>query len=167
MKNFSRRGYRISDSSTENKLVYSFFLIFMLCGLATLAAFQFKIIGMSLEAIRQHYLGNETAMQFPKSFLSLLTTSHSHAFMMGIIYLTLAHIVLATGLKAITKRYLVSLGFIFILMDLILPWLIRYGNQQWAFAFPVAWIGQWAVYLCYIFIPLYEMWLKAPEPEED
>jgi hypothetical protein len=165
MKNFARRGYRIVDANREMKLVYSFFLVFVLIGFATIVGYQFKVIGWSLDAIYQYYLGNEVALQFPKSFLQLLEVAHSHAFMMGLIYLTLAHIVIATRLQSGTKMLLIIGGFLATVCDLTAPWLIRYGSESFVYLMILAWLFEWIFYLSYIAIPLYDMWIKAPEPD--
>lgn len=163
MKNFSRRQYRIAEAPTATKLVYSFFLIFALVGWVTIAAFQCEVIGWGLETIRNHYLGNEAQMSFPKSFLQLLETTHAHAFIMGLLYLTLAHIVLGTRLAERMKLFLIILGFVATGLDLALPWLIRYAGAPWAALLPVAWVGEWIAYGSYILIPAYDMWLKKAE----
>lgn len=166
MKNFTRRGYRIVDANLETKLVYSFFLVFVLCGFATIGGYQFEIIGWGFEAVRQYYLGHEASLSFPKSFLQLLETAHSHAFMMGLIYITLAHIVLATRIPRGMKLVLITGGFLVTGLDLMMPWVIRYGFAGLAPLLPAAWVGEWIFYLSYVVIPLYDMWLKAPDPDE-
>ncbi len=165
MKSFSRRGYQISDANSNTKLIYTFFLIFTLLGFLTIAVYQLEIIGWGLESIRDHYLGNAVALQFPKSFLQLLEVSHAHAFIMGVVYLTLAHILIATRLSERTKYTLIVGGFIATLLDLILPWAIRYGFGSGAYVLMLAWIGEWVFYLSYIVIPIYDMWIKAPHSE--
>jgi len=166
MKSFSRRGYRISDASTDVKLIYSFFLIFALIGFATIAGFQCDIIGWSIEAIRGHYLGSESGLEFPRSFLQILETTHFHAFTMGILYLTMAHIVIATRISKTTKILLIVGAFVATVLDLLAPWGIRYISTHFIPLLLVGWAGEWLFYLSFILIPLYDMWIKPPDPEE-
>lgn len=167
MKNFTRRGYRIVDATWETKLLYSFFLVFTLIGLVTIAAYQCAIIGWNPAAIQGHYVGNEATMSFPKSFLQLLEITHAHAFIMGLVYLTLAHIVVATRLSDGMKRVLIIGGFIATTLDLLLPWGIRYGSVALAPLMPLAWVLEWVFYLSYILIPLYDMWIKPTDLEKE
>lgn len=165
MKSFTRSGFRIANSPQETKLVYTFFLIIILLGFATIAIYQCHVIGWGLDAIVQHYRGNERDMTFPKSFLQLLELSHAHAFIMGILYLTMAHILIATRISTHLIMFLIVVGFIVTLADLVSPWLIRYGGSEYAMVLLAAWIGEWIVYLSYIFIPMVDMWL-IPADEE-
>ncbi len=160
MKNYTRRGYRIANANKDVKLIYTFFLLFVAIGFITVAAFQLHIIGWSWQAIQQHYLGSQTELTFPRSFLQLLETTHFHAFMMGIIYLTLAHILIATKIKQRMKYILLVGGFVATLLDLLAPWGIRYISPLFIPLLIVGWIGEWLFYLSYIIIPLRDMWGK-------
>lgn len=158
MKNFSRRGFLIANSTFEMKLVYTFFLCLTFVGFITIVTQQFFVIGWGVEAIRQHYLGGAVELSFPKSFLELLGTSHAHAFMMGLIYLTLAHIIVATRIAIKTQQFFIIVGFVVTALDILLPWGVRYLSPLFAVLFIPTWIGEWIVYLGFIVIPLYDMW---------
>ena len=166
MKSFSRSGYRIVNASFETKLIYSFFLLFTVAGFVTIGLYQCRIIGWGVEAVVAYYQGNEAAMMFPKAFLQLLEVSHAHAFIMGIIYLTLAHILVATRLGRAWKLFLVIGGFVVTFLDLIGPWLLRYGDASWAIGLIATWLGLWVIYAAYVVIPLVDMWLIPPPPED-
>ena len=166
MKSFSRSGYKIVNASLETKLIYSFFLIFTVVGFVTIGVYQCRIIGWGLDAITAYYRGDEAAMMFPKAFLQLLEVSHAHAFIMGVIYLTLAHILIATRLGQSWKLLLVTGGFLVTLLDLISPWLIRYVDPTWAAVLLLSWLGMWVIYAAYVVIPLVDMWLIPPSTEE-
>lgn len=166
MKNFTRRGFLIANSSLETKLVYTFFLILIACGLATIAVYQFHIIGWGLEKIQAYYRGSAEGLHFPKEFLQLLETSHFHAFMMALIYLTLAHILIATRLSSRQKFSLLTIGFLVTLLDLLLPWAIRYGSSHFATGLLITWALQWFTYAAYVVIPLYDMWRRVDNGED-
>ena len=51
MKNFASPSFRLRDASFEIRLIYSLFLIFILCGLATIWFLQFQRIGISYERV--------------------------------------------------------------------------------------------------------------------
>lgn len=166
MKNFTRRGYLIVNANRETKLVYTFFLCFVALGFVTIGIYQSRIIGWGMPQLIAHYLGDENQMMFPKEFLQLLETSHAHAFMMGIIYLTLAHILIACRIRPFWKKLLIYMGFLVTAIDLIGPWLIRYVSKDFAALLLGGWIWMWVIYLSYLVIPLIDMWL-IPSPPED
>lgn len=165
MKNYSRRGFRIANSNKDVKLIYTFFLCLVAIGFITIATFQFHIIGWSWGAIQSHYLGSQTELSFPRSFLQLLETTHFHAFMMGIIYLTLAHILIATHAKQRLKYFLLIGGFVSTILGLLAPWGIRYISPLMIPLLILGWVGEWLFYLCFIVIPLRDMWGKNPDPD--
>jgi hypothetical protein len=130
MKSFSRPAYRIGNASLDVKLIYTFFLIFLIVGFSTIGGFEFNRIGFHPQAITEHYLGSSgEGMSFPRSFQSLLETTHFHSFIMAIIYLTLAHLFVATDLSSCAKKTVIVVGFLSTFLDLVLPWLIRYVSS--------------------------------------
>lgn len=166
MKNFTRRGYLIVNANRETKLVYTFFLCFVALGFVTIGIYQWRIIGWGVPQLIAHYLGDASQMMFPKEFLQLLETSHAHAFMMGLIYLTLAHILIACRMTPFWKKLLIVMGFLATAVDLIGPWLIRYVSQDFAALLLSGWIWMWLIYLTYLVIPLLDMWFIPAPPEE-
>lgn len=160
MKSFARPAYRIGNAPLEVKLVYTFFLVFMVIGFATIGGYECHQIGFSSAAVSEHYLGAAEGMSFPRSFQSLLETTHFHAFIMALIYLTLAHLFVATGVSAWVKRGAILAGFLSTLFDLVLPWAVRYVSAGFAPVLLAAWIGEWVSYVLMIVISLYELWLK-------
>ena len=166
MKNFTRRGYLIVNANRETKLVYTFFLIFIALGFITIGVYQAHIIGWGMPQIIAHYLGDESQMMFPKEFLQLLEISHAHAFMMGIIYLTLAHILIACRIRPFWKQLLIYMGFLATAIDLAGPWLIRYVSKDFAVLLLSGWLWMWLIYAAYLIIPLFDMWIIPPPPED-
>jgi hypothetical protein len=170
MKSFSRPRYRIGNAPAEIKWIYTFFLIFLVIGFATVGGYEFGQIGFGAQAIAEHYRGsseNGDGMAFAKSFSSLLETTHFHAFIMGIIYLTLAHLFVATESPKPLKLTLVGTGFFFTILDLLLPWVIRYGSAGFAPLLLASWMGEWVAYMGMILISLYDLWLRPSPPEDE
>ncbi len=169
MKSFSRPQYRIGNAPVEIKWIYTFFLIFLIVGFATIVGYAFLQIGFAPQTVAEHYRGSVEGgegMAFAKSFSALLETTHFHAFIMGIIYLTLAHLFVATETPRKLKLGLIASGFAFTFLDLLLPWVIRYGSAALAPALLVSWVGQWVAYMGMILISLYDLWLRKSPPEE-
>jgi len=160
LKNFSYPAYRLSAASQEVKIVYTGFLIFIAVGMLTIGLYQLKRIGATYDLVVAYYRGGELAqeMTYPKTFTQLLETTHFHAFIIGIVFLTLAHIFLATGLPPRIKWPVIGLAFFSSQADIAGPWLIRYGSAAFALLQLAAWLGMWVGYGALVLLPLYEMW---------
>ena len=96
----ARPGYLLSDARLEVRLVYTGFLVLALDrhgddGGASSGCTS----GPRPEAIAAYFRGGERdgAMTFPKTLRELVELTHFHAFIMGVVYLVLAHLVLATS----------------------------------------------------------------------
>src|SRR5262245_9638018 len=98
MKVFSAPGYLLANSRSEVKLVYTGFLAFAAIGLATMVILEAGRIGLSPEGIATHFRGGDYGgeMRFARTFGELVELTHFHAFIMGSVYLILAHLLVAT-----------------------------------------------------------------------
>ncbi len=167
MRAFATNGYRLRDTRIEIRLIYTGFLVLVLVGMATMAALQMHLIGWSPAALAAYYRGGDVgeAMSFGKSFRQLVETTHFHAFIMGVVYLVLAHLFVATPVRASWKRIVIVLAFAGLLGDLIVPWLIRYVAASFAYALIASWVAQWIGFGAFIAVPIREMWFVRPEGE--
>jgi hypothetical protein len=161
VRNFAAPSFRLRDASFEIRLIYSFFLIFILGGLATIWFFQFQRIGISYERIVAYYLGGEIngQMFFAKNVNALLEETHFHAFTMSVVFLILAHLFLATALSRHTKLFFILTTFFSHIFDMGGTWLTRMLSPNFAYLLMAAWVGLWIGYGAMILIPLAEMWL--------
>ncbi len=158
MKDFSRPQFRLANSSVEVKGVYTGFLIFALIGYLTVILIQAIRIGATPEAIAIHYRGGQDEGSFPMSFGQMLEITHFHAFIEGIVLLTLGHLFLATGASRRLKQIVLVVAFGSTLLDLGSPWLIRYGSAGFAYLQLAAWMGIALSAIPLLFLPLREMW---------
>jgi len=112
MRQFSNPGFRLAQLSREVKWVYTGFLLFVGLGFCTNGLFQVTRIGLTLDRIAMYYRGGELeqSMTFPKTFAQLLELTHFHMFIMGVIFLILAHLVLATAISPRLKSSLIILA---------------------------------------------------------
>lgn len=163
MKSFATRRYRLGRASFEVRLVYTAFLVFVLIGFATTVAFQLFHIGPWPAEIAAHYRGGETArgMSFAKTFRELVEITHFHAFIMGVVYLVLAHLFIATDVTRRWARAVLWLAFFGFAGDLLCPWLIRYGAAAFAWLQIACWAAQWVSIGAFVLFPVREMWLHG------
>lgn len=160
MKQFTASGYLLRHSGLEIRLIYTGFLVLVAIGLLTLFAFQAGEIGPTPARVASYYRGGEHGadMAFEKTFRQLVEVTHFHAFIMGMVYLVLGHLFLATTIDRRLKHAILALAFFGLAGDLIGPWLIRYGAGGFAYLLLAAWIGQWVGFTGLIYCPVKEMW---------
>lgn len=165
MKDFSRRAYLIGQSPFEIRLVYTFFLILVLCGFGTIAGYEFSRIGFDATSISTHYLGNGD-MAFPKVPAEILETAHFHSFIMALIFITMAHLFLATTPSRGFRLGIIILTFAATVADLAAPALIRFCSPGFIYLLIPAWIGEWIGYVTMALVPIYDMWINPPVREK-
>jgi hypothetical protein len=160
MRAFSANGYLLRHAKLEVRLVYTGFLLLALVGMVTMGAFQVYHIGPSPSRAAAYYRGGESGgqMTFAKTFRELVEVTHFHSFIMGMVYLVLAHLFLATGVSAGVKRGVIVIGFVGLFGDLVSPWLIRYVSGELAYVQLVSWFAEWIGFGAFVTVPLMEMW---------
>jgi hypothetical protein len=160
MRAFVANGYQLRAARLEIRIVYTGFLILVIIGMLTMVAFQLRHIGPTPAAIAAHYRGGEHGgeMTFPKTFREIVEVTHFHAFTMGLVYLVLAHLFIATPVRPTLKRVLVVLAFAGLAGDLVSPWLVRYVSAAFAYVQLVSWAAEWIGFGAFVGVPIVEMW---------
>ena len=163
MRHFALPGFRLGQAPREIRLVYTGFLGFTLIGLITIGLFQLVQIGVRLSEVTTYYRGGETetAMTFPKTFTQLLEVTHFHAFVMGVVFLILGHLLLATGISRRWKEGLLLGAFAGSVGDLGGTWLIRYVSVGFAILQLLAWLALWIGYGGMLIATVWELWGPA------
>ena len=167
MRAFAANGYLLREARLEIRLVYTGFLLLVLVGMVTTAAFQLRHIGPTPGRVAAYYRGGTVGaeMTFPKTFRQLIEATHFHAFIMGVVYLVLAHLFVATPVRPAVKQGLIVLAFAGLSGDLLSPWLICYLSGAFAYVQIAAWAAEWIGLGAFIFVPLGEMWLSNGRSE--
>jgi hypothetical protein len=167
MRTFSTGGYLLSDARREIRLVYTGFLILAVIGFCTLAAFQLGHIGPTPAGIAAYYRGGERAgaMTFAKTFRELVEVTHFHAFIMGMVYLVLAHLLIATTAPLGVKQAAVVGGFVGLAGDMLGMWAIRYLSPAFAYALIFFWLAEWASFAAFVWYPIREMWFRSVDDD--
>ena len=160
MKAFSNPAYMLANARLEVRLAYTGFLVLVVVGMTTMGLFQWVYIGPWPTDVALHFRGGERdgAMVFPKAFRELVELTHAHAFVMGGVYLILAHLIIATTAPPRVKVWAVAAGFGGLLGDVIGVWLIRYVSALFAYTQILAWAAEWASFLVLVYYPLHDMW---------
>ncbi|OAI04584.1 hypothetical protein A1353_12560 [Methylomonas methanica] len=93
----------------------------------------FHKMNLTPESVVSYYLGNEQEFNEPKSYQSLLEVSHFHLFAMGMLVLTLTHLMLMTSLPTLMKVWISAIVYGAAIADEAAGWLVRYVDPAFAY----------------------------------
>ncbi len=167
MKNFTKKGTWLDQTTLEIRWIYTLFAVLALIGHASFVGMAVFRVGPGVDAILQHYRGAEgDEMAFPKLFIELLEVTHFHAYVEGIVLLVLAHLFAACPISSFAKMAMILTAFGSTLLDLLLPWGIRYASSPLAPSLAGAQVMAWFLmslsYLPLTCLPLYFLW-RSPD----
>jgi len=90
-------------------------------------------IGFTVQEVINYYLGNPETFRQPKSYGSIVEETHLHLFAMGIILMTLNHLMLFSDLSMRFKIMLIVVSFSACLLDILSSWLVRFVSADFAY----------------------------------
>ena len=93
----------------------------------------FYKMGLTPASVVGYYLGSEQDFSQPKSYQSLLETAHFHLFAIGILVLTLTHLMLMTDLPVQIKIWLSGLTYLSAITNEAAGWLVRFIDPAFAY----------------------------------
>mgnify|MGYP000588962163 FL=1 len=93
----------------------------------------FHKMDLSADSVIAYYLGSEEDFTQPKSYQSLLEVSHFHIFAMGMLVLTLTHLMLMTDLPTLMKIWVSGLVYLSAIADELAGWLVRFVHPNFAY----------------------------------
>lgn len=114
------------------RLILGAFLVYVAILWVTNVALFFAHMDLSYASVVAHYRGSEETFAPPRSYRVLLEVSHFHLFAMGILILTMTHLVLFVPLSVPTKAWLIVVAFAGGLLDEASGWLIRFVHPAFA-----------------------------------
>lgn len=101
----------------------------------------FHHMNLTPSSIIAYYLGSEEQFTQPRSYQSMLEVSHFHLFSMGMLIVTLTHLMLMTEFSVQLKIWLSGLTYIFALADEAAGWLVRFVHPLFAYFKIVAFLS--------------------------
>lgn len=93
----------------------------------------FHKMGLNPASVVEYYLGSEDKFTQPKSYQSLLEVTHFHLFSMGILIVTLTHLLLFTSLSTTVKLWLTGTAFVAAVTDELAGWFVRFLHPAFAY----------------------------------
>jgi hypothetical protein len=160
----------ISGEWTRNgllQLIVGFFLFYVALLWLTNALLYFHKTDLSYRSVVEYYLGSEERFLQPRSYQGLLEISHFHLFSMGILMLTLTHLLLFVPLRPARKAALILLSFGSALLDEASGWLVRFVHPLFAYLKIASFLTLEATILAVIGFTLSAMIKKSPSAYGD
>ncbi|MCC6766140.1 MAG: hypothetical protein IT293_15890 [Deltaproteobacteria bacterium] len=127
------------------RLVLVWFLVFVTLLWVTNALLYFAKMTLNPASVVAYYLGDEAMFTQPRSYQGLLEITHFHLFAMGMLVLTMTHLLLFVPMPNHRKALVVSLAFTAALADEAAGWLVRFVSPLFAWLKVAAFLGLEAV----------------------
>lgn len=108
------------------------FLGYMILQWVTFGLMYFHRMNLTPNSVIAYYLGDPSRYTEPRSYQSLLEVSHAHLFAMGMLAVTLTHLLLFTEIKTRIKIALSTLVFFSAIGDELSGWLVRFVHPWFA-----------------------------------
>ena len=118
--------------SLLNALVLMFLGYIALLWLSN-ALMYFHHMDLRPSSVIAYYLGSEEQFTQPRSYQGMLEVSHFHLFSMGMLIVTLTHLMLMTEFSVRLKIWLSSLTYLSALADEAGGWLVRFVDPLFAY----------------------------------
>lgn len=163
MKYFTNRS-QLARMDLNTKLIMTYFLVFMLLATGLSIFMAVQRTALQPQAAAEYYRGSDEGMVFPKDPAELMETTHFHIYMMAFVFMTTGHLFLLSAWNQVSKTIVISGGFLYILLDVAKPWLIRYVSAGFGVLAPINATLLAVTMLICIIVPLYELWfLRADQ----
>lgn len=117
------------------RLVLALFLVYMILFWVTNWILWFQKMTLSPESVVAYYRG-DPALDFgrpARPLGAMAEVAHFHLFAMGLLVMTLTHLLLFLPVSARTKATLVSVAFASAILDEGAGWLVRFVHPAFAF----------------------------------
>lgn len=109
-------------------LAYTFFLWCSNFGM------YFSKMTLSPQSVVEYYLGSEERFLQPRTLQGMLEVLHFHAFAMGILLLTLTHLLLFVPISMRVKAWGICTAFTAGIGDELMGWAVRFVHPAFAWA---------------------------------
>ena len=93
----------------------------------------FHHMDLNPKSVIAYYLGSEEQFTQPRSYQGMLEVSHFHVFSMGMLVLTLTHLMLMTNFSVRLKIWLSGLTYTSAIADEAGGWLVRFVHPLFAY----------------------------------
>jgi hypothetical protein len=144
------------------RLILAAFLIYGFIFWVTNGLLYFARMDLSYGSVVEFYRGSESRFLQPRSYLVLLEISHAHLFAMGILIMTMTHLLLFVPLSIPVKAAVIVASFASALLDEAGGWLVRFVHPGFAYAKIAGFLGLQTTLGLMIVVVGYAVWVTPP-----
>ncbi len=159
----------VTGEWTRNRLlrviVWCFLVYTVVLWLTTMGLY-FSKMSLDPASVVDYYLGNEERYLQPRSLIGLLEVLHFHAFAMGILLLTLTHLLLFVPLSPRTKAWGIAVAFSASLGGELTGWGVRFIHPWFAYPKVALFMLSQAVILWLVLAVGYALVASASDVED-
>lgn len=127
--------YVVTGEWTRNhllKAIVSCFLAYVLLLWCSNFAMYFAKMTLSPQSVVEYYLGSEERFLQPRTLQGMLEILHFHSFAMGILLLTLTHLLLFVPISMRVKAWGICTAFLAGIGDELSGWAVRFAHPGFA-----------------------------------
>lgn len=161
---YTYRGFSLRTCGNPTKVLITSFLLLVSAGVA-IGVINYRLrTGLGVAGAVEWYRGNEASagpadpILYEKTPLELLDATHAHLFGQAFLVFLLAHIFALTPTRSGVKLWSYVAAFAAVVIDVSVPWLIRYVSPAFAVLQPVGLVLLIGTFLLFVIAPLREMW---------
>ncbi|MDN5848159.1 MAG: hypothetical protein L0H63_00780 [Nitrococcus sp.] len=136
--------FNITGEQRRNPLLKTAILLF-LAYIALLwlsnGLLYFDKMSLTYHSVKTYYLGDPETFQQPRSYVGMLEVAHFHLFAMGVLVLTLVHLMFFAPLSTRAKQFWMWAPFVFAVGDEGAGWLVRFVSPLFAYLKIATFIG--------------------------
>jgi len=116
------------------RLILLLFLVYTTLLWVTNLLLYFQKMGLTYQSVVDYYLGNEERFTQPRSFQGMVEVAHFHLFAMGMLVMTLTHLLLFIPTSLKLKGSLILATFFSAIGDEAAGWGVRFVHPSFAYA---------------------------------
>jgi len=127
----------VTGEWTRNRLLMAIVWLFLLYTTLlwiTNGMLYFKNMTLDPQSVVTYYLGDEASYRQGRSYGGLLEVAHAHLFAMGVLLLTLTHLLLFVPMDMDRKAILIVITFFAGLVNEAAGWMVRFVHPAFAYA---------------------------------
>jgi hypothetical protein len=160
----------VTGEWTRNRLlkaIVTCFLVYTAILWVTNIGLYFSKMSLSPSSVVDYFRGNEERFLEPRSLLGLLEQLHFHSFAMGILLLTLTHLLLFVPVSLRVKALGICLAFALGILGELSGWAVRYLSPGFAYLKIGCFLGLQAVILWLMAVVARALWQDSPSTYAD
>jgi len=122
----------------------------------------FSKMSLYPSSVVDYFRGNEEKFLEPRSWIGLLEQLHFHSFAMGILLLTLTHLLLFVPVSMRVKAFGICGAFTFGIVGELSGWTVRYLSPVFAYLKVASFVCLQGVILWLMIVVARALWMSSP-----